>query len=126
MNIKLDKHTPDSLSSLFILLMEEGMTPNQLMVGIINLATDNKELEGTIVSADCIRFLLAAMPMDKSAPGVTDFVMSLTRDGVTTLMLLDALGFACYVRGLFDEANLIRLTYQRLEADKIISKMLRD
>jgi hypothetical protein len=126
MNIKLDKHTPDSLASLFVLLMEEGMTPNQIMVGIVRLATDSKELEGTIVSADCIRFLLASMPMDTSAPGVTEFVISLAQEGVTTLMLLDALGFACYVRGLFDAASLIRLTYQRLQADKIISQMLRD
>jgi hypothetical protein len=126
MNIKLDKHTPDSLASLFVLLMEEGMTPNQLMAGIIHLATDSKELEGTIVSADCIRFLLVSMPVDTSAPGVTEFVISLTKEGVTTLMLLDALGFACYLCGLFDQASLLRLTYQRLQADKIISQMLRD
>lgn len=126
MNIKLDKHTPDSLASLFILLMEEGMTPNQLIAGIANVATDRKELEGTIVSEDCIRFLLANMPVDDSAPGVTEFIMSLTKESFTTLMLLDALGFACYVRGLFDQASLLRLTYQRLQADKIISQMLRD
>ncbi|MFM2063270.1 MAG: hypothetical protein RLZZ507_2940 [Cyanobacteriota bacterium] len=126
MNIKLDKHTPDSLASLFVLLMEEGMTPNQIMVGIVRLATDSKELEGTIVSADCLRFLLATMPLDTSAPGVTEFILSLANEGVSTLMLLDALGFACYVRGLFDEASIIRLTYQRLQADKIISQMLRD
>ncbi|WP_413175000.1 hypothetical protein [Anabaena azotica] len=126
MNIKLDKYTPDSLASLFVLLMEEGMTPNQIMVGIVRLATDSKELEGTIVSADCIRFLLATMPVDTTAPGVTEFILSLSQEGVTTLMLLDALGFACYVRGLFDSANIIRLTYQRLQADRIISQMLRD
>lgn len=126
MNIKLDKHTPDSLASLFVLLIEEGIRPNQILTGIIRLATDSKELEGTIVSADCIRFLLATMPVDTSAPGVTEFIMSLNKEGVTTLMLFDALGFACYVLGLFDTASLIRLTYQRLQADKIISQMLRD
>ncbi|NET02165.1 MAG: hypothetical protein F6K62_16840 [Sphaerospermopsis sp. SIO1G2] len=126
MNIKLDQHTPDSLASLFVLLMEEGITPNQILSGIICLANDTKELEGTIVSADCINFLLATIPVDNSAPGVTDFVISLNREGVTTLMLFDALGFACYVIGLFDNASLIRLTYQRLQADKIISQMLRD
>lgn len=126
MNIKLDKHTPDNLASLFVLLMEEGMTPNQIMVGIVRLATDSKELEGTIVSVDCLSFLLATMPVDTSAPGVAEFISSLAKEGVTTLMLLDALGFACYVSGLFDAANIIRLTYQRLQADKIISQMLRD
>lgn len=126
MNIKLDKHTPDSLASLFVLLMEEGMTPNQILVGIVRLATDSKELEGTIVSAECLRFLLATMPVDTSAPGVTEFILSLPAEGVTPLMLLDALGFACYVRGSFDAASIIRLTYQRLQADKIISQMLRD
>ena len=126
MNIKLDKHTPDSLASLFTLLIEEGIKPNQILEGIIRLASDSKELEGTIVSEDCIRFLLASMPLDTTASGITEFVTSLTEDGVTTLMLLDALGFACYVSGLFDEANLLRLTYQRLQADKIISQMLRD
>ncbi|GCL37516.1 MAG: hypothetical protein ACKO9I_18355 [Sphaerospermopsis kisseleviana] len=126
MNIKLDKHTPDSLASLFVLLMEEGMTPNQILVGIVRLATDSKELEGTIVSADCIRFLLSIMPLDASAPGVTGFVLSLAKEGVSSLMLFDALGFACYVCGLFDTASLLRLTYQRLQADKIISQMLRD
>jgi hypothetical protein len=126
MNIKLDKYTPDSLASLFVLLIEEGMTPNQILVGIVRLATDSKELEGTIVSADCIRFLLARMPVDSTAPGVTEFILSLAQEGVTTLMLLDALGFACYVRGLFESANIIRLTYQRLHADRIISQMLRD
>ncbi|MEO3705384.1 hypothetical protein [Trichormus azollae] len=126
MNIKLDKYTPDSLASLFVLLIEEGMTPNQILVGIVRLATDSKELEGTIVSADCIRFLLARMPVDSTAPGVTGFILSLAQERVTTLMLLDALGFACYVRGLFESANIIRLTYQRLQADRIISQMLRD
>jgi hypothetical protein len=126
MKIKLDKHTPDSLASLFVLLMEEGMTPNQIIVGIVRLATDSNELEGTIVSADCINFLLATMPIDASAPGVTEFILSLAGEGVTSLMLLDALGFACYVRGLLDTASLLRLTYQRLQADKIISQMLLD
>ncbi|WP_353931487.1 hypothetical protein WJM97_02530 [Okeanomitos corallinicola TIOX110] len=126
MNIKLDKHTPDSLASLFVLLIEEGITPNQILTGIVRLATDSKELEGTIVSADCLRFLMATMPVDTSAPGITEFIISLPKEGVTALMLFDALGFACYVLGLFDSASLIRLTYQRLQADQIISKMLRD
>ncbi|MBD2626077.1 MULTISPECIES: hypothetical protein [Nostocaceae] len=126
MNIKLDKHTPDNLASLFVLLMEEGITPNQMMAGIVRLASDTRELEGTIVSVDCLQFLLDAMPVDNSAMGVTEYISSLAAEGVSTLMLLDALGFACYVRGLFDSASIIRLTYQRLQADKIISQMLRD
>jgi hypothetical protein len=105
MKIKLDKHTPDSLASLFVLLMEEGVTPNQIITGIVRLARDNHELDGTIVSDDCLSFLLATMPIDTSAIGLTEFILSLAEEGVTSLMLFDALGFACHIRGLFDTAS---------------------
>ncbi|MEA5619392.1 hypothetical protein VB711_16305 [Cronbergia sp. UHCC 0137] len=128
MNFKLDHHTPEYLVSLFSLLIREGITPNQIMLGIVHLATENHELDGMIVSVDCFRFLLLAMPIDVNPNdhGLTKFISSLALEGVTTLMLLDALGYACYVCGLFDSANLIRLTYKRLQADAIISQMLSD
>ncbi|QXE24590.1 hypothetical protein B6N60_03295 [Richelia sinica FACHB-800] len=122
--MKLDNQTPAYLASLFISLMKEQVTPNQIMAGIVHLATANHELDGMIVSVDCFRFLLATMPMDTSASGVTSFVISLSKEGVTTLMLLDALSIACYVCGWLDAANQIRLTYKRLQADAVISQML--
>jgi hypothetical protein len=124
MNIKLDNHTPDYLASLFILLLQEGMTPNQIMLGIVQLATNNHELDGMIVSVDCFRLLLAVMPLDESAPGVAEYISSLAAEGVTGVMLLDALAFACHVCELEDEAKILHLTYQRLQADKIISDVL--
>ncbi|HLO88991.1 MAG TPA: hypothetical protein VK203_28840 [Nostocaceae cyanobacterium] len=126
MNIQLDKNTPHYLASLFVLLLKEGMTPNQIMVGIVQLATNTNELDGMIVSVDCLRLLLAVMPIDTSAEGMAEFISSLAAEGVTTLMLLDALGFACHICNLEDAGKIIRLTYQRLQADKIISQVLGD
>jgi len=124
MKVKHDHKTPDYLASLFILLIKEGLTPNQIVAGIVQIATDTNELDGMIVSLDCFRFLLSTIPLDTSADGVTEYISSLAAEGVTTLMLLDALSVACYVCGSFDFANVIRLTYKRLQADVIISEML--
>ncbi|MBD2385811.1 hypothetical protein [Cylindrospermum sp. FACHB-282] len=124
MNIKLDQNTPDYLASLFISLMKEGITANQIMVGIVQLATDTQDLDGMTASVDCLRCLLGTLPIDTSAEGVSNFVASLATKGVTTLMLLDALGFACHQCALADFAAIIHLTYQELEADKLISKVL--
>lgn len=126
MNIKLDNNTPNFLASLFISLIKEGITANQIMVGIVQLATDTQDLDGMTASVDCLRCLLGALPIDTSAEGVSNFVSSLAIEGVTTLMLLDALGFACNQCSLTDCAAIIHLTYQRLEADKLISKVLGD
>jgi hypothetical protein len=124
MDIKLDSCTPTYLTSMFIMLMRQGVTPNQIMAGIAKLAQDTNEFAGRIVSADCLQLLLLSMPIDTDAQGVTEYVFSLAGEGVNTLMLLDALSVSCYVCGHFDSANLLRLTYKRLQADAIISQML--
>jgi hypothetical protein len=124
MNIKLDNNTPNYLAPLFTLFLREGITPNQIMVGIVQLATNTNELEGMMVAVDCLRLLLAVMPIDTSAEGISEYISSLTAEGVTTLMLLDALAYACQICELEDAAKIIHLTYQRLEADKIISQVL--
>lgn len=126
MNIQLDQNTPDYLASLFISLIKEGITANQIMVGIVQLATDTQDLDGMTASVDCLRCLLGELPIDTSAEGVSNFISSLAVDGVTTLMLLDALGFACNQCSLGDSAAILHLTYQRLEADKLFSKVLGD
>jgi hypothetical protein len=122
MNIKLDHSTPCHLTSFFILLMKEGISPNQIVLGIVQLASQTHELDDLMASADCLRLLLVLMP----AKGVCKYISSLGAEGITTLMLLDALRLACYVCGQIDEANLVHLTYKRLQADAIISQMLRD
>ena len=126
MNIKLDHSTPCHLTSFFSLLMKEGISPNQIVLGIVQLATQTHELDGMMASADCLRLLLVLMPAETCAKGVSQYISSLASEGVTTLMLLDALSLACYVCGQSDEANLVHLTYKRLQADAIISQMLRD
>jgi hypothetical protein len=124
MNLPLDQNTPAYLASLFTLLLNEGITPNQFVFSIVQSAMDTQELPGLIGSWDCFCLLLKVIPSDRSAQGVTDFIASLASEGITTFMLLDALGFACYVSGMFDSASIIRLTYQRLQADRIISQVL--
>lgn len=58
MTIKLDSNTPPYLTSLFIFLMREGITPDQLMVGIIRLATDSNDPNGINSAVGCLRCLL--------------------------------------------------------------------
>lgn len=126
MNIKLDHSTPCHLTSFFILLMKEGISPNQIVLGIVQLASQTHELDDLMASADCLRLLLVLMPAESCAKGVCKYISSLAAEGITTLMLLDSLRLACYVCGQIDEANLVHLTYKRLQADAIISQMLRD
>lgn len=126
MNIKLDHSTPCHLTSFFALLMKEGISANQIVLGIVQLATQTHELDGMMASTDCLRLLLVLMPAKTCAKGVSEYISSLAVEGVTTLMLLDALSLACYLCGQLDEANLVHLTYKRLQADAIISQMLRD
>ncbi|EFA74366.1 hypothetical protein B7O87_06385 [Cylindrospermopsis raciborskii CENA303] len=126
MNIKLDKYTPSSLASLFILLMEGGITPNQIMSGIVLLAIQNYELEGTMFSANCLHFLMKAIPVDTTATGVTEFILSLANESINIGMLLDAFAFACQKQGSRNIASLVSLTYQRLEADRVISQLIND
>lgn len=126
MTINLDSNTPNYLASLFILLLKDGIEPNQIMVGVVRLATDTQDLEGMITSVDCLRSLLGVIPIENNAEGITDFVSSLALEGVTTLMLLDALSFACDEYFLLDSASTIRLAYQRLHEDIMRSKVLED
>ncbi|MBD1215962.1 MAG: hypothetical protein LW814_07185 [Anabaena sp. CoA2_C59] len=126
MNIQLDHSTPCHLTSFFTLLMKEGISANQIVLGIAQLATRTHELDGMMASADCLRLLLILMPAKTCANGVSDYILSLAAEGITTLMLLDALSLACYICGQLDEANLVHLTYKRLQADAIISQMLLD
>ncbi|GCL42586.1 hypothetical protein NIES80_22920 [Dolichospermum planctonicum] len=106
--------------------MKEGISPNQIVLGIVQLATQTHELDGMMASTDCLRLLLVLMPATTCAKGVSEYISSLAAEGITTLMLLDALSLACYLCGQLDEANLVHLTYKRLQADAIISQMLRD
>ncbi len=124
MNTKINRKTRPSLASLFILLMKEGVTPDQIMVGIVQLATDTQDLEGMIASADCLRCLLGTLPVDIDAKGIIDFVSSLGVEGVTTLALLDALGIACYQCSHRQAAGIIRLAYQKLVADNFLGQLL--
>jgi len=126
MNIKLDKYTPSSVASLFILLMEGGITPNQIMSGIILLANQSHELKGTMFSTECLHFLMKAIPVDTTAPGVTEFILSLANESTNIGMLLDAFAFACQKQGSRNIASLVSLTYQRLEADRVISQLIND
>jgi hypothetical protein len=126
MNIKLDYNTPAYLASLFVSMIKEGVNPHQIMVGIVQLATDTQDLDGMTASVECLRYLLGTMPIDTSAEGVSKFISSLALQGVTTLMLLDALAVACYSCSLADSAAIIRWTFQKLAADKIIAKVLDD
>jgi len=114
MNIKLDHSTPCHLTSFFALLMKEGISPNQIVLGIVQLATQTHELDGMMASTDCLRLLLVLMPAPTCAKGVSQYISSLAAEGITNLC------------GQLDEANLVHLTYKRLQADAIISQMLRD
>ena len=126
MNIKLDENTPPYVASLFIFLIREGITPHQLMVGIVRLATDTQDLAGMIASADCLRCLLGETPIENTAEGITEFIASLALSGVTTLMLLDALGIACHQCRMANDGSIIRFTYHKLQEDTMISKVLDD
>lgn len=126
MNIKLDHTTPCHLTSFFVLLMKEGITANQIIFGIGKLATQTHELDNMVTSIDCLRLLMVLLPADSCAEGVSKYIASLAAEGITCLMLLDALSLACYMCGQFETAKLIHLTYKRLQADAVISQMLSD
>ncbi|MBD2386580.1 hypothetical protein [Cylindrospermum sp. FACHB-282] len=116
MTIKLDQNTPQSLATLFTFLLTEGITPDQLMVGIIRLAIDTHDSPGINSSVGCLRCLIGQMPIDASAEGVTEFIAALAAEGVTTLMALNALAVACDICGLIDSVAFIRISYRGLKA----------
>jgi hypothetical protein len=116
MTNKLDHSTPLYLATLFTSMLRDGITPDQLMVGIVRLATDTNDIQGINASVGCLRCLLGPMPINASAEGVTEFIASLAAKGVTTLMLLNALVIACHEYGLVDSVGIIRISYQALKA----------
>ncbi|BAZ31430.1 hypothetical protein NIES4074_39030 [Cylindrospermum sp. NIES-4074] len=116
MKIKLDNNTPTYLATLFTFLLREGITPDQLMIGIIRLATDTNDQQGINSSVGCLRCLLGPTPIDASAEGITEFIAALGTDSITALMALDALCIACYTCGLLDAANIVWISYLGLKA----------
>ncbi|AFZ27188.1 hypothetical protein Cylst_5145 [Cylindrospermum stagnale PCC 7417] len=107
------------LSTLFIFLIREGITPDQIMVGVIQLANETQDFYGINASVDCLRSLIGTMHPDTAAEGVTAFILSLAAENVTTLMLLDALAIACHECGLVDCEDIIRITHEKLLQAKI-------
>jgi hypothetical protein len=116
MNIKLDKSTPESLAALFIFLLREGITPDQIMVGIIRLSINSQDSQSINSSVGCLRCLLGSKPIDASAEGLTEFIAALGVEEITTLMALDALSAACQVCGFMDAAGFVRISYLGLKA----------
>ncbi|MBD2665479.1 hypothetical protein [Richelia sinica] len=116
MNLKLDKNTPKSIATLFILLLKEGINPAQIMIGIIRLAINTKDSHSINSAVGCLRYLLGPMPIDARAEGVTEFIAALSTEGITTLMALDALAMACKACDLIDAAGFIRISYLSLKA----------
>lgn len=116
MKIKLDNNTPTYLATLFTFLLREGITPDQLMVGIIRLATDTNDQQGINSTVGCLRCLLGPTPIDASAEGIIEFIAALGADGITALMALDALCIACHTCGLMDAGSIVWISYLGLKA----------
>jgi hypothetical protein len=116
MDIKLDHNTPLHLATLFVSLLRADITPDQIMVGIVQLANDTKDLHGIKASVECLRSMLGSLHLDTNAEGLSEFILSLAAQGITTLVLLDALAIACDECGLMD-SGIIRITHQRLRTE---------
>lgn len=117
--MKLDYNTPLRLATLFIFLIREGITPDQIMVGIIQLANDTHDLHGIQASVECLRSLLEYLQPKTTADGVSAFILSLAAEDFTTLMLLNALKTACHECELVHAEELIRIAHQKLLEAKI-------
>jgi hypothetical protein len=116
MDIKLDHNTPLHLATLFVSLLRADITPDQIMVGIVQLANDTKDLHGIKASVECLRSMLGSLHLDTNAEGLSEFILSLAAQGITTLVLLDALAIACDECGLMN-SGIIRITHQRLRTE---------
>ncbi|MBD2384580.1 hypothetical protein [Cylindrospermum sp. FACHB-282] len=112
--MNFDYNISPRLSTLFIFLIREGITPDQIMVGIIQLANETQDFHGINASVECLRCLIGTMRPDTAAEGISAFILSLAAENVTTLMLLDALAIACYECALVDCEDIIRITHQKL------------
>jgi hypothetical protein len=105
-------NTPQNLATLFALLLKEGITPDQIVVGIIRLAMDARDQDGLNAAVSCLRYLIGREPINASAKGVTEFTTSLAKEGITAFMALEALETACNQCGLWESVDVIRIIYQ--------------
>jgi hypothetical protein len=106
-------NTPQNLATLFALLLKEGITPDQIVVGIIRLAMDARDQDGLNAAVSCLRYLIGREPINASAKGVIEFTTSLAKEGITAFMALEALETACNECGLWESVDVIRIIYQR-------------
>ncbi|HLO85974.1 MAG TPA: hypothetical protein VK203_13325 [Nostocaceae cyanobacterium] len=107
MQKKLTDNSHPHLVSLFILMIKEGVDPSLIILGIHQLAQTQQDLFGMHVSVLCFLHFRDFSPIDQEGEGIANFITSLSKEGITSTVLLNALYYACYYCGAIRFANII-------------------